>query len=205
MSEPSWRDLYLNWRNALEETAGKNPRQPGHWFSIWRMIIGHEWYQQQLRACVGSTIRASRLPPDLAHDLEQEVILLLAGKLARRRDLGMDLELAKQKFPGFMQSVIRNDCLHITRKLRRQFLRSFPLLAAPCVEDRTAERCSRVELTLEIEELNDPQRTILLLTVKGMTLKEISQKIQMDYSKVCREFHHGQQRLEKILDNPHFS
>lgn len=199
MTKTSWQDLFHSWKNSLEEKAGDDPRQPGHWFSIWRTIIGHAWFQQQMRACVGYEVLSSGLPPDLAHDLEHEVILLLAGKLARHRDLGMDLELAEEKFPAFMGTVIRNDCRQAARKMRRQFLRSPSLLSPQRVEDPAAERISLIEMSLEIEELNDPQRTILLLSVKGMTLKEIAQTIQMNYSKVCREYDQGCRQLAKTL------
>lgn len=111
----------------------------------------------------------------------------------------MKLEIAEQKFPAFLGTVIRNDCRQSARKLRRQFLRSAPLPAPNRVEDRVAERTALVELSLEIEELEDPQRTILLLKAKGMTLKEIAQQIRMNYSKVCREYHHGCRQLKKIL------
>lgn len=199
MTEDSWQDLYGRWKNSLDERAGNDPQKPGHWFSIWRMMIGHAWFQQKLHDCAGFEILSSRLPPDLVEDVEQDVILLLAGKLARQRNLGMNIELAKHKFPAFMGTIIRNDCRRVARRLRRQFLRSPTCPSPQRFEDCSVDRTSLVELTLEIEELNDPQRTILLLHVKGMTLKEIAQKIQMDYSKVCREFHHGRRRLEKAL------
>jgi len=199
MKQESWQDLYCNWKNSLDEKAGRDPQQPGHWFSIWRMIIGHAWFKKQLRASVRYEVLASRLPPDLADDVEHEVILILAGKLARQRDLGMDRELAETKFPAFMGTIIRNDCRQIVRKLRRQFQRSSSLMSPQCIEDRSAERTSLVELSMEIEELKDPQRTILLMSVKGMTLKEIAKKIHMTYSKVCREYDHGCRQLEKSL------
>lgn len=199
MSQALWQSLFLNWKDALDKKAGNDPQQPGHWFTIWRMIIEHPWFQRELRDCVGYTIRSSGLPTDLADDLEHEVFLLLAGKLARRRDLGMDVELAEQKFPAFMGTIIRNDCRQVARKLRRQFVRSPSLLSPARVEGRTGEIESLVELSLEIDELDDPQRTILLLSMKGMTLKEIAQQIQMNYSQVCREYHHGRRQLARSL------
>jgi RNA polymerase sigma factor (sigma-70 family) len=200
MREDSWQDLYGRWKNALDEWAGQEPQNPSHWFSIWRMIIGHAWFQKILRECAGYEIISSRLPPDLADDLAQEVVLLFAGKLARQPDLGMDTQLARQKFPAFLGTIVRNDCRHVARRLRRQFLRS-PTCAWPQrFEDCAGAKISRVELSLEIEELQDPQRTILLLHVKGMTLREIAQEIPMNYSKVCREFHHGQRQLAELLN-----
>lgn len=199
MIDENWHDLYGRWKDSLDAEAGEDPQQPGHWFSIWRMIIGHDWFQQQLQDCVRCEILSSRLPPDLAEDLKHEVILMLAGKLAQKRGLGMDLELAEEKFPAFMGTIIRNDCRQVARKLRRQFLRSPALHSPQSLEDRSADRISLIELSLQIEELEDPQRTILLLSIKGMTLMEISEQIQMNYSKVCREFHHGRRQLEKTL------
>ena len=104
--------------------------------------------------------------------------MLLAGKLVRRRDLGMNVELAEQKFPAFLGTILRNDCRQAARKLRRQFLRSAPLPEPQFLESGAAQRQSLVDLSMEIEELEDPGRTILLLSVKGMTLKESLNKFK---------------------------
>jgi len=199
MADDSWQDLFVRWKDSLAEHVGRKPRQPGHWFSIWRMIIKHPWFQKKLCDCVNCEICSSYLAGDLAGDLEHEVILLLAGKLARRRDLGMDLELAENKFPAFIGTIVRNDCRQVARKLRRQFLRSATLAAPQLITDQIEQRQSLSEMSLEIDELEDPQRTILLLKMKGLTLKEIAEQTQINYSKVCREYHAGCRRLRQTL------
>jgi len=199
MFDGSWKDLYGRWNDSLDEQVGQEPRQPGHWFSIWRMIISHAWFQQELREWAGYEIRSSRLPDDLAGDLEHEVVLMLAGQLARQRDLGMNAEIAEQTFPAYMGTIVRNCCRQATRKLRRQFLRNGVLPAPQNVADRIGQRQSQVELSMEIEELDDPQRTILLLKMKGMTLKEIALQMQMNYSKVCRKYRFGLRQLDKAV------
>jgi RNA polymerase sigma factor (sigma-70 family) len=199
MTDDTWQDLYGKWKDSLNERAGEDPQQPGHWFSIWRMIIGHPWFQQELHDCTGFEVRGSNLPDDLADDVEQEVILLLAGKLSRRRDLGMDVELAEETFPAFMGTIIRNGCRQVARQLRRQFVRTRSLLSPHRVLDHSTEIESFADLNLEIDELDDPQRTIVLLSLKGMTLKEIAEQIRMSYKRVCREYNHGRRRLAKTL------
>jgi RNA polymerase sigma factor (sigma-70 family) len=199
MSDDSWKVLYLRWKDLLDDDMGGEPQQSGHWFSIWRMMIGHSWFQQNLHDSAGYEIIASRLPPDLADDLEQEVILHFAGKLARQPNLGIDLELAKQKFPAFLGTIIRNECRQVARKLRSQFLLSKSLPIPQRIEERSTQRKALVELSLEIDELKDPQRTIILLKLKGMTLREIAQRIPMSYSKVCREYRLACHQLKRRL------
>lgn len=198
MSDDLWKDLYDRWKNLLlDEEVARDPQKPGHWFSIWRMILGHAWFQRELHDCAGYEIFSSRLPPDLVDDVEQDVILQLAGKLARQPDLGMDLALAKQRFPAFMGTIIRNECRQVARNLRWQYLKSASLPMPERVEEHSGQRKALVELSLEIDELEDPQRTIVLLKMNGMTLKEIAQRIPINYSKVCREYHQACRRLKK--------
>jgi RNA polymerase sigma factor (sigma-70 family) len=109
----------------------------------------------------------------------------------------MDVELAEEKFPAFMGTIIRNGCRQVTRKLRRQFVRSHSLLSLHRALDHSTEVESFAELRLEIDELDDPQRTILFLKSKGLTLKEIAEQIRMSYKTVCREYHRGYRRLTK--------
>lgn len=189
----SWQDLRDRFLDSVEES------QPGGWLSTWRLIVEHPWYQQELKLIVARVLRSRGAPLDWREDLEHDCMLLLAQKLQKRPDLGVDPDLVQTHFAGWLATIITNQCLDVLRRQARYIglRRELPeqLTAGPS----RATRQALADLSVAMDKLDDQRRTVLLLYAKGFPLTRIAADLGLDYSKTCRLFRSGLDELRRIL------
>ena len=189
----SWQDLRDSFLRFLEEG------QPRGWLSTWRLIVEHPWYRQQLKLIAARVLRSRGAPLDWREDLEHDCILLLAQKLQKKPDLGVDPDLVQTHFAGWLATIITNHCLDVLRRQARYIglRRELPeqLTAGP----RRATQEAFADLSVAMDRLDDQRRTVLLLYAKGLSLTRIAADLGLDYSKTCRLFRSGLEELRRIL------
>lgn len=189
----SWQDLRDSFLEAVEESG------PGAWIPIWRLVIEHPWYQQELRTIAKRVLRSRGAPLEWHEDIEHDAMLLLARKLRKSPDLGVDRTLAQEHFAGWLATITANDCLDALRRFRRHSGRSLELPEYFVADESRAAEQVLAELSLALDQLDELRRTVLLLYAKGRMLREIAADLGLDYSKTRRLYHSGLERLRALL------
>lgn len=194
--DASWQDLKARFQQALS-APGNEPA--GSWIAIWRLFVGHPWYASELRRLARQALRDRSAPPEWLGDVEHDAMLLLARSLRHARDLHMDRAKAEDHFPGWIATIIRRDCLQAVRRLRALYGRTVPLQDHDMSLDRQKIIEVQIDVSLAIEKLDEPERTVLLLHRKGMTTREIAGRLGLDDGKAYRILRRGMTQLRRYF------
>lgn len=189
----SWQDL----RDRFLDSVGEN--RPGGWLSTWRLIVEHPWYRQELKLIAARVLRSRGAPLDWREDLEHDCMLLLARKLQQMPDLGVNRELAQKHFAGWLARIITNQCLDVLRRHRQQFALGRGLPEPVAARPSRAVQEMLTDLSVALDKLDELRRTVLLLYAKGFPLRRIAADLGLDYSKACRLYRSGLEKLRRIL------
>jgi hypothetical protein len=79
--------------------------RPANWGTVWRLIVEHPWYQQQLHACAERLLRRFACRSQSVDDVKHEAMLLLARDVERTTDLGLNASEAGAHFVGWMRTI----------------------------------------------------------------------------------------------------
>ena len=194
----SKKDSCENLRDQFLAAIQKERGSAYDWHTVWRTVVEHPWYRAELITAARIAVKRVGRPGCSRQDVEQEAMLLLAEKLQRNPGLGIDSERSRDSFGGWMGRIIQNDCRMAVRTLRR-LNRGEPLSVEPPVSGNQSEREWRIDLSLEIEKLPDPSRTVLLLSMKGLSLKEIAGRLDRSYWQTWRAHQDGISRLRRVF------
>jgi RNA polymerase sigma factor (sigma-70 family) len=188
--QPAWRDLKERFISATD--SANNQRD---WLDVWRLFVEHPWYQEQLQLCAQRVLRRSFGPLEWLEDLKQDAMMLLARKLRGTPDMNANRELLEEHFPGWLGTIIRRDCQETLRQMRRRQ----PIGSEAVHEDRIAGRCedleARIDFSLLLDQLPDPERTIVMLYGKGWELQEMANELGLSYWKTRRLLHQGVEQI----------
>ena len=189
-----WQEL----RDQFLLTSSAATRTTGGWLAVWRLLIEHPWYREELAAAARTAVRRVGGPLLWCEDVEQDALLLLAKKLRRDPRLGLDPLRAERLFAAWLSRIIRNDCRQSVRRLRR--LSSGSRLPTE-LPDKTCgiERETQFDVSAAIQQLAEPTRTVLLLYQQGFPLRKIEEHLGISYWQTWRIWRDGCSRLRVIL------
>jgi DNA-directed RNA polymerase specialized sigma24 family protein len=161
--------------------------------------VEDRWYQEQLTRFASRLVRRQHRQQDWREEIRQEAMGVLARQFEAAPDLHVDLRLAERRFAPWMRRIIWRSCQEALRRLRRLYTSAADLLGAepPDFRARLPER--RVELTLAIDRLAEPERSVVALAARGCNLREIAWRLRMDYAATCQAWHRGARRLRSWL------
>ena len=136
----------------------------------------------------------------IAEDLTQEIFL----KMVRGIDK-FDLD-GRAAFSTYIITVSRNTYIDFLRKEKRH-IHNVPIEeglniqdTGVSVEDAVADRLCGQNIMADLNNLSEEQRTAIKLKyIEGMTLKEISEKLNIEPKTVKSRIHNGIVRLRKLL------
>ncbi len=182
MTTPAdWCDLRDKFLAALGDDLPE-----GEWLVLWRLFVEHPWYQEQLDLLAGCLVRRLGGVRPAIEDVKQDAILVLARKLRSTPDLHIDRDRAQHHFAGWMATIIRSDCLEALRRLRKPQPLSNDVVNEDRSPDRSVDLEARIDLSMLLDQLPDPQRTIVILHHKGWQISEIADELKFSYWKVRR-------------------
>jgi RNA polymerase sigma factor (sigma-70 family) len=175
-SQP-WIHLQEGFLEAVRERGAR----PLDWHAMWALIVADTWYQEQLAACARSLVARQNARGDWLEDVQQEAMTLLGRHLRKWPDLRVNPDRPHTEFAGWMRGIIRNTCQEALRQVWRK---RRPLCELP--EDDIPDRRGlpiprRVELSLAIDEIAEPAKTVLTLRFKGFNCKEIARRLHLSY------------------------
>lgn len=192
----SWRDLKDAFLSKLSESQ---MHEPGLWIEIWRLVIVHPWYQGELSACAERVVRRSGMPDQWIDEIKHDAMLLLARTLRHAPDLHVDREQVDQKFPGWMGTIVLRDCREALRRMRRAHTRSIPIGDAEVAVDGRSDIELQIDLSMAVDRLEDPERTVVTLFSYDVPVTEIATELNLGYWKTYRILQRGLQQLRELL------
>lgn len=189
--DSSCDDLKRKFLDTLDAPAGETP-----WLQCWRLLIEHPWYQVQLDICAKRALRV-RAQSDLLDDVKQDAMLLMARNLQRASDLRVDRSRVNEHFPGWMATIILHDCRQAVRALRRHQRPSVQLHDYDVAIEPSWTMDALIDLSLGTFQLNDRQRTVVELQLKGKPIREIAADLGLSYWQVYRAAQEGMHCLRR--------
>ena len=192
----SWGDLRTRFLAVL--SAGP-PARVGLWLDVWRVFVGHPRYRAVVEAAARRLLARRHAPPEWREDVEHDAMLLLARTLRRAPDLHVDQARVEERFPGWVGTIVARDCLQALRRLRTLSGRTSPLgrrdPADPRAARLDARRDARIDLSLALDRLPEPDRGVLTLYAKGHTVREAADALGLSYARAYGALRRGRERL----------
>lgn len=193
----SWQELKDRFLQLLDSQT-----PAVDWRLVWRLLVEHPWYQSQLDYCATWVLRSGKAPHQWLDDLRQDAILLLARTLRQRPDLGIDRCRANDKFAPWLRTIIVRDCREALRRMRRLHRRETALPQQPPTVDRRQQLDVQIDLSMAIDALANPDRTLVSMYLHGYSVKEIARRLQRNYGSTNYELRRVmagfQERVRKL-------
>jgi len=175
--------------------------QKQHWAFIWQLLASHSWFRDQLEYWAKDVVRTRGAPLQWWEDVRQEAELLLGKRLAKRPDLGIDLERAEHSFAPWMQTIMIHDCQQGLRTVRARYQGH---AAAGQVEDTVSPDEAldrRIDVAWAIDQLDEPERTAVILRGQQLTLEQLAKAMDVTYWESRTVLERGLKRLRFLLGN----
>jgi RNA polymerase sigma factor (sigma-70 family) len=188
------QNLSLRFRNALSQPLPPEERE----LVMWRLIVGHPWYQVQLKHISKLVVRCQPASI-LSEDVQQEAVLLLARSLKRDADLQFDPKQPDKMFSRWMRKIILHDCRQAVRRLRRG-LEPLPLPDDDLPDDGAALQELHLDLKCSLQILLPPERFIIDQYLLGGSLEETADQLAVSVATVRRRFQRAIAILQQYLD-----
>lgn len=178
-------------REAFFQVLDRPGDRAERWLDVWRLFVGHPWYQAELHHAARRLLWRTHAPRELFEDIEHEAMLYFAKDLRNAPDLHVDRTLFAERFSGFLARIIARDCLKALRALRRQERNetSFPRGYDPPA--RAANLEIALDLSAAIEELPAALRPVVALYRQGWPLNEIAARLDISYWQANRALRAG--------------
>ena len=170
------------------------------WFEIWQLFANNEWYLGQLSACAAKAVAENGAPSAWIDDVIHDAILLLARQLRRSVSLGYEADRPHEQFGGWLRTILFRNCHEAIRTMRRRHGRDVSL-DTDLDASRPIQIEQQIDIRMAIDDLSEPARTILLLDKNGLSLREISNRLDLTYWQVQHARQKGLASLRSLLQS----
>jgi len=157
-----------------------------------------EWFRAELKRHAQFIVRSHGESCQWLGDVVDEAILSFAAKLEKAPNLGLDSAGRGEKFPHIIGTIARNECIDALVRLSRNQGTESELL-------QDAERAASIrfhetweelqDLATVIDELPEPERSVLRYYQARYRLREIPQLVQLTYWETYAAFRRGVARI----------
>lgn len=182
-------NLHHHFLQAVSQTK---PSQEAS--NVWRIIVGHPWYQAQLTK-ISRRVTRGRSRFICAEYVQQEAMLILARSLKAHPHLKFDWNESSEQFSRWMRRIIFRDCLQALRRIKRG------RQDVSLTKMHVLELCHQTDvdsLLLEsLDCLDSEERFIIDQYVLGHTLKETAELLDVSISTVHRRLQSAIASLRK--------
>lgn len=189
-------EVWQEFRSEFIETV----RQPCGWFKVWHLFVNNDLYCRQLSKCAKISLKETAAPLDWADDVASEAMLLMVRNLRKRRDLGYQLDRPPEQFARWLRTILFRQCREAIRTLRRRHGRDLPLNHDPVGQSAVAIE-EELDVRAAIKKLEEPYRTVVSMKHNGLSLRQITDRVEMTYDKVCGAWKKGKAMLAQSLQS----
>ena len=180
----------------------RNPRGAyGHWTQTWERIITDRWFQREVESCARRVVANHHLWNGLVDDVTQEVILLLADKLAHEPDLHASAPLLANDFEAWMGTIIYHACCEALRRMGET--RAPHAVLADCEASGGDWRDSdlRQDMADAIAHLEGREQQVAVLRLTHRTHAMIAEDLGITERQVEYALELAGQRLRRLLSD----
>ena len=154
------------------------------------LFLDDPWYQDLVHRRTRQAVANHVVPGNFQDDLAQEMSLLLIQKARRSPDLHVNAAMVEEHFGGWVWTIVDHLCVEAVKRLHRIF-RSQGCLAVDVALAKKQQLDRKIDLAMELAKMPLLTRTVLSLYDEGYSLKEIAQRLDHKYWKICEAYRAG--------------
>lgn len=191
-----WRDLQSRCFAVLE---GPLPEGGVLSHALWRELAAHPCYREELTTTARRVVAEHGAAWDMADDIEQEALLLLARDLRRRPHLSARLGEDAAGFRRWMRAVITHHCREALRALRRAPAREVGIADQDIPIDLIPHLDERMDVYSALQGLTQVESSVVQLYALGFSFHEIAAATELPYQTAYSIWRRAVVRLQQSL------
>jgi DNA-directed RNA polymerase specialized sigma24 family protein len=170
-----------------------------HPAQLWHIMLTDPWLQAEVASRAKRFVACSGLAEHVSEDIAQQVLLLLAAKLAADPSLHAKAELLPDRFEGWMGTILDRACGKAARLLK-EYHQAHP---KPREVSGEAEDWSgferRIDFAAAAARLEGRQCAVMLLFLQGLDREKIACKLGLHYKQVVYALKTATRKLQRWL------
>lgn len=182
----------------IESVARSGPSASDRWLEIWQAMLADPWLPAETALRAQRLVKACRLEEHVSEDIAQEVLLLLAAKLAADEVMHAQVERFPESFSGWIGTILNHACSEAARILK-EYRHHAELHDVKTIEDRVSELDRRWDCATVASRLEGRQRSVVMLFLQGQERREIAQSLGLSYSQVVYTLKQARPLLQRWL------
>jgi RNA polymerase sigma factor (sigma-70 family) len=196
---PSCEELRHQLLHLLDASP---PSSPDGWTEIWNAFVENPWYRGRVAFLTRSILVKGNAPLSWSDDIQQDAILLLARDLRERRDLGLNRARPEAEFEGWINTIISHHIRQALRRMRRT-TKGVGLVESMEPVQTHVDMEARFDLEQAVEQLADPDKTIIRLFSHGYSIVEIAHSLHLTYRQTRYRIGRSLNHLKILLGRCH--
>ena len=190
-----WEPLLNRFLALIGPTSEPAPL----WLDVWQLLLEDDWCRSELRRHAQSVLRVPASRRDQLDDLEQDAIIVLAQSLKQTPDLHADRSRLADSFPAWLGTILLN-CCRMALRVAYEDEQTSPLTDEPVDPSPPPDMDeARLALVKLIDELEEPQHSVLLLASEGYSRRQIAELLGRPYDQVRKSWKRGVEQLKRRL------
>jgi DNA-directed RNA polymerase specialized sigma24 family protein len=170
------------------------------WAEVWQTMVDDSWLRAEVVLRAKRFAKSSGLNAQISDDIADEVLLLLAAKLATEQVMHANAELLSETFLAWMGTILDRACSEAARKLGEYRWPRATVLHDVLKSDDAVLDLNRIwDLADAVARLEGRQRSVMLLFLRGLDRQEIAQTLGLHYKQVVYAIDQAKPKLQRWL------
>lgn len=174
-------------------------RAQSDWAELWQTMLDDPWLRVQVASRAKRFVASSGLEKHVSEDVAQQVLVLLAAKLAADPSLHAKAELLPESFDAWMGTILDHACGEAARMLGAFHPAHANLSSAGAPLDEWPAVQRRLDVAAAVTKLEGQQRSVMLLYLRGCTREEIAAELDLSYKQVAYAIDAAKRKLKRWL------
>lgn len=184
---------------VFQQVAAGGGETQIHWTEVWHAMLTDPWLQAEVALRAERFVASSGLGEHVSEDIAQQVLVLLAAKLAADPSLHANAELLPERFEAWMGTILDHACGKAARMLGE-----FPQIPAkPPYAKKEADEWPdldrRFDFAAAAARLEGQQRSVMLLFLQGFDREQIAIKLGLHYKQVAYALATATRKVQRWL------
>lgn len=172
----AWKDLQKVYLGFL---SARSSSDNDLWLAIWQRFLEHSYFRRRARQIARTRLRALNRTADSEFDLLAVALTMFAKRIQAPCDTET-VQRIRHDFRGWLTSVLVEDCQSALLSMPRYARQRRRHLAT----DSSMPDSIHIRAHELVARLADPQRSVLLLHLSGLSLSKIAEALDLSSSRV---------------------
>lgn len=169
------------------------------WAELWQTMLDDPWLRAEVVLRAKRFVMSSGLEKHVSDDVAQQVLVLLAAKLAADPSLHAKAELLPESFDAWMGTILDHACREAARMLKAYHPGHAKLSATSATVEEWRAIQRRFDVAAAVTKLEGQQRSVMLLYLQGCTREEIGAALDLSYKQVVYAIDAAKRKLKRWL------